>query len=431
MSKVLHTRVYKRSRKSHGKTVSTYRGYFTLEQNGLRVWKSLGTPDRAIAEKRMMAFALEAQREQEGMISPRSIRTAAGKTLLELLTGYESDLTSQGRVRKHIHNTVTRIRRIVKETGWRGAGDVRPNAFVEWRATLVCSAKTKKEYQISFCAFLNWLVRTEQILANPLARIDTVETRGRQVRPSRSFSEDELRRLWKVAGKRQLAYQVMLYTGQRKSEVRALVWSDLHLEEVKPFALFRDGTMKDKDKRAVPLRAEIAAAFRAIRPADFNPTQKVFWFCWPTYDILRGDLKRAGIEHKDSLGRVVHFHSFRKTWQTMGVRYGINQRAAQEVLGHSDANLTAKAYTDVPALALHDEIAKLPWITDSEPVAQHGAQNSGVSRPSTSLADIMGQFIEALKVTEAGELRGLLASPVTPLHQFKLAARVGIEPTTK
>ena len=115
----------------------------------------------------------------------------------------------------------------------------------------------------------------------------------------------------------------------------------------------------------------------------------------------------------------------------MGVRYGINQRAAQEVLGHSDANLTAKAYTDVPALALHDEIAKLPWITDAETVAQHGAQNTGVSRPSTSLADIMSQFNEAVKVTEAGELRGLLASPVTPLHQFKLAARVGIEPTTK
>lgn len=44
------------------------------------------------------------------------------------------------------------------------------------------------------------------------------------------------------------------------------------------------------------------------------------------------------------------------------MRYGINQRVAQEVLGHSDANLTAKVYTDVPALALHTEIAKLPWI---------------------------------------------------------------------
>jgi len=73
-------------------------------------------------------------------------------------------------------------------------------------------------------------------------------------------------------------------------------------------------------------------------------------------------LKRAGIERVDALGRSAQFHSFRKTWQTLGVRYGINQRVAQDVLGHSDANSTAKVYTDVPTLSLHTEIAKLPWI---------------------------------------------------------------------
>jgi hypothetical protein len=45
-------------------------------------------------------------------------------------------------------------------------------------------------------------------------------------------------------------------------------------------------------------------------------------------DILIGDLKRAGIERKDGLGRVVHCRSFRKTVQSLGVRNGINQRAA-------------------------------------------------------------------------------------------------------
>jgi integrase len=97
-----------------------------------------------------------------------------------------------------------------------------------------------------------------------------------------------------------------------------------------------------------------------MKPADVEPTQRVFWWSWPTYDILIADLKRAGIERKDGLGRVVHFHSFRKTMQSLGVRYGVNQRAAQEILGHSDANLTAQSYTDVASLQLHDEIAKLP-----------------------------------------------------------------------
>jgi len=104
------------------------------------------------------------------------------------------------------------------------------------------------------------------------------------------------------------------------------------------------------------------------------------------------NIDRTGIERKDALGRVVHFHSFWKTWQTLGVRNGINQGVAQEVLGHSDANLTAKNYTDVPALALHSELAKLPWIGDGKCGALMGAQNPGVSGPAVSLADVLLQL---------------------------------------
>jgi hypothetical protein len=75
-----------------------------------------------------------------------------------------------------------------------------------------------------------------------------VDVRGKQVRTSRALTEDELRRLLAVAGKRRLAYLTLLYTGQRKSEVRALVWGDLHLDGgAQPYALFRESTTKDKD----------------------------------------------------------------------------------------------------------------------------------------------------------------------------------------
>ena len=77
--------------------------------------------------------------------------------------------------------------------------------------------------------------------------------------------------------------------------------------------------MKDDDKRAVPLRRELAAELRVLKPEGIEPTKRVFWFRWPTYDLLRSDLKRAGIERKDGLGRVVHFHSFRKTLRSLGV----------------------------------------------------------------------------------------------------------------
>ena len=431
MSKVLHTRVYKRTRKSHGKAVTTYRGYYTLEMGGVRVWKALGTPDKAIAEKRIMEFALQAQREQEGFAAPRSMRETAAKTLPALVGEYEKELESRGVARKHLHDTITRMRRIFAETGWRTIRDVDPDSFVTWRATLKSSPKTKKEYQISLNAFLNWLTGIGRLERNPLTKVDTVPTRGKQVRQYRAFTEEELARLFAVAGKRLLAYQTLLYTGQRKSEVRALVWSDLHLESDKPYVLFRVDTMKDDEKRAVPLRRELAAQLLASRPKDFDPTQRVFWWCWPTYDILMGDLKRAGIERKDGRGRAVHFHSFRKTMQSLGVRFGINQRAAQEILGHSDANLTAQAYTDVASLQLHDEIAKLPWIPTDGSGAQHGAHFSVVPRPAMSLTDILRQLQLLAQATGTDGLGHQMASTGTPGQIIEMAARAGIEPATK
>ena len=146
---------------------------------------------------------------------------------------------------------------------------------------------------------------------------------------------------------------------------------------------------------------------------------------------MMGHLKKAGIERKDGLGRVVHFHSFRKTLQSLGVAYGMNQRAAQEILGHSDANLTAQAYTDVPSLQLHDEIAKLPWISPEGNVAQHSAQNSGVSSPVVSLADILRQLELLAQATGTDGIGHSMAPSVVAGHFSEMAARAGIEPATK
>ncbi len=208
------------------------------------------------------------------------------------------------------------------------------------------------------------------------------------------------------------------------SEVRALVWGDLHLDVERPYALFREGTTKDKDKRAVPLHVGLAALLMAKRPGNVADTLPVFGDAFPTYKQLLADLERAGIPHRDALGRSAHFHALRKTWQTLGVRYGINQRAAQEVLGHSDANLTAKVYTDVPALALHDEVAKLPWLGG-------GAQLRAPNGPKTGIPqrfrELLGELLNLAKdaVPEATSDKKAASEEAA-----KLGAGAGFEPAT-
>lgn len=464
--------VFRPSRLVNGKRVLSrvFCGRYSLDKGMTPVRVSLNTPDREVARKRLRAIVLEKQREAEGIVAPKAVRIAAGTQLGQLVDDCEADLRGRELNPKHVRDTTTRVRRMIAENSWKVLSNIWADEFVKWRANLQLSPKTKKEFHLSANAFLNWLVQTDRLLTNPLAKVPHVETRGKQVRPCRAFTEEELRRLFAVAGRRRLAYQMLLYTGQRKSEVRALMWSDLHLDEAKPYALFRESTTKDKDKRAVPLRPEIVEELEALRPKPNEAhmlAKPVFWFRWPTYDLLRGDLNRAGIERVDALGRSAHFHSFRKTWQTLGVRYGINQRVAQEVLGHSDANLTAKVYTDVPALALHTEIAKLPWIeaqtaasgavvdpaadvvsvasqtvpadahTKSElPTsdcahAQRSAQIFVRSGHPSSLADICDQFVASVNVSHVEDFSHVLTSLVTSWRKDEMAARAGIEPATK
>src|SRR5258708_28597650 len=124
------------------------------------------------------------------------------------------------------------------------------------------------------------------------------------------------------------------------------------------------------------------------------------------------DLVHAGNSGRGALGRVVHFHALRKTFQTLGANSGMNQRAAQELLDHSDPTLTATVYTDVNALQLQAEVDKLPWIDST---AEHSQK-----APETVCASSLGQLISKLMTAS----KRLGSVPLITLSQsVKLVAR--------
>jgi integrase len=336
-----------------------------------------------------------------------AMREAAAAPLASLLAQYKADLSGRGLAAEHVKATVARIERIVSALKWKRLADVRPDSFVAWRSRQTFSAKTKKEYQTSANAFFNWLVRMGKMTANPLAKVDRVDIRGKAVRKSRAFTVDEFAKLCKVApAGRRLAYLFLVYTGARKNEVAALRWSDLNLGE-KPAVLFRSETTKDKDSRPVPLKPELAAL---LREANGKDSSGVVFAPFPSDDALHADLRRAGIERKDATGRVLHFHAFRKTFQTWGAVAGIGQRSAQEMLGHSDPSLTAGVYTDVAALQLHSEVAKLPWVGAQSGVAIDAQKCARIATPSR-FRGLLAELIELAKdVLPEGEKTDLPAS---------------------
>jgi hypothetical protein len=93
-----------------------------------------------------------------------------------------------------------------------------------------------------------------------------------------------------------------------------------------------------------------------------------------------------------------------------------------------DPSLTARAYTDIAALALDPEIAKLPWISRAEKSTQRGTQKSGNQGHLASLRVIEGQLHEIPQVTVDGVLSPFLTLSGTSGQRREMVVGTGFEP---
>jgi integrase len=367
-----------------------YVGSYSLARGEKPRRVALHTTSKPVAKKMLRGIIERKQMEREGMLAPEQMRSAAALPVTDLVSQYEADLKGRGLSPSHVKESVARISRIVGGARWSRLGDITASSFVAWRSRFEGSAKTKKEYQTSIKAFLNWLVRFGRIAVNPLANVDRVETRGKAARLSRSYTPTEFSKLLSVASdSRRIVYQFLVSTGLRKNELKTLRWQAVDLENGVAKIVGKGGRA-----RVVPLRPELVSEIKVYaeryEQAGGAPVNDALVFePFPSDDALHADLRRAGIARKDASGRVVHWHAFRKTFMTWGASSGVGQRSLQAVLGHSTPVLSANVYTDVEALPLRGEVAKIPWIGDA-PI----------------------DALKPLKTTTSARFRGLLAELV-------------------
>jgi hypothetical protein len=96
----------------------------------------------------------------------------------------------------------------------------------------------------------------------------------------------------------------------------------------------------------VPLHTDLAAELRELVRESPLDRCRIFTVGGKMYWTFKADLLRASIEAFIASGRKADFHSRRYTFATRLAQKGVSQRLAQELIRHSDANLTAKLYTD-------------------------------------------------------------------------------------
>lgn len=322
--------------------------------------QSLKVRDKRTAQGRMLEFITLQEREACGILSSRKHREAANALLEPLLRAYLQDLQAQQCAAAHVETRGLLIRRIARDADWKTIRHISAESFVGWRAKLKSlSPRTLNNYLADMRAFLNWLVRTENLAENPLVGVQKVKAHAK-ARPRRAISDEEIARFLALApADRRMVYLIALHTGLRRNEIKQLEWQDVFLDDSSPFIKLRAATTKNRKGDTVVIHPELHAELSKLRSDSTLPRSRVVSM-FAGLDPFKKDLAAAGIPFVDERGLRFDFHAMRMTFNTRMAIGNIPTRSCMQAMRHSDEKLTTRVYTDASRLNVAAHIASLP-----------------------------------------------------------------------
>jgi site-specific recombinase XerD len=179
-------------------------------------------------------------------------------------------------------------------------------------------------------------------------------------------AENPDRRIPGLAERDRLVLVALVTTGLRRSELVALDWRDVVLDESQPSLLVRRG--KGGKPRRQPLPRELAAQLSALwRRRDPRPDEPVFCglaggrlHATTLAAIIGRAASRAGLEKR------VTAHTLRHTAATWLRQATGDARIVAEYLGHADLT-TVSRYTHVANTELHAAVESLADYANLKP----------------------------------------------------------------
>jgi integrase len=363
--------LFKQRRRKGGKVVLSECWHIRFrDPKTRRLVTFTGYADRQATEQLAARLVREASRHAEDMGPPASVAKGGESAMPALLDRFERDLRSAGRTEKHIQMRLAHCRQTAAALRWSVARDLDAGRLQQWLAErrapgeASISGRTAAHWLTSLKAFGYWLVRVKALGANPLADAsgptvtDTPHAR-------RTLSPKELAVFFQsVAGDfrglsgpdRAILYRVAAGTGLRRNELASLTSESFHLTDT-PTVTLAAGFAKNRKAAVLPLSPTLAKLLRAWMKGRVG-------LLWPgtwidrSAKMLRGDLKRAGIEYKTAAG-VFDFHSWRSQYISDLARAGVPLQVAQKLARHSDPRLTASTYTRLSIQDLAEAVKRL------------------------------------------------------------------------
>ena len=285
-----------------------------------------------------------------GLLNRSSLESS--KPLDKQLEDFEQSLLAKGVTPKHCEQTIKTLQTIFDDCGFVFWSDVAKNKVERYLNKLTISQRTHNFYLKAAKQFCKWMVDEGRATASPLKSLKPLTITVRKVN-RRSLEPEEFcmllesteeaeDRFGMTGHDRAVLYTLAVETGYRAGELRSLKVGDFD---------FKNGIVKvwqtntkNKKLAIATLEPETAAELKAML-SNKLPNVHAFNIPPKTSLMIKADLEEAGIDYKDDEGRVHDFHALRHDTGTFLAAAGITPKDAQQIMRHSDINLTMNIYT--------------------------------------------------------------------------------------
>ena len=319
-------------------------------------------------------------------------RLAALKPIAELLNSFKESLESGDRDAKHVRQVFAMASRVVEGIGARNLGDINAHSVERCLREMregdgSVRAQTSNHYLAAIKQFCSWAVARGLLAANPVRHVKKLNASLDRALVRRALSLTELRRLLTAteAGgehhgltgiQRSLIYRLALETGLRANELATLKVSSFDLDQEPRLRLAAKNAKNRKDS-VIPLRPALAQRLKeAVQGLGaWDPVFPVHR-SWRSSEMLKADLRTAGVPVADDEGRIADFHALRHTFVSNAFQAGGSPKTVQEAARHSTPMLTVGTYAHSGDNDLRDLLNALPDL-DGEPDSAEAMRATG------------------------------------------------------
>jgi len=365
-----------------------------------------------------------------------NVRVESGRDLSIHLSDWKDSLIADGSTDQHANQKYQRVKRILDLCKYKRFCDISASQVqqkISKIKNIVLKAKGKglkrrliptetdaasdstKRYYLQACKqFTKWAFEDNRVSNNPLAHLTNIKAESEERAP---LSPEELQWLlyetersmerYRISGKeRTLVYRFASETGFRAGEIRKLDVCDFDLENQR--VKLAGKCTKNRKDAFLPLRADMvgllkehfrgklpnAKAFKL--PSKYNMAEmlrKDISYArekWTEIakdfpELYRQKVESKFLEWQKDQGNV-DFHSLRHTFGTMLAASGVHPKVAQDLMRHSDINLTMSRYTHTLHGQTLEAVESLPDLGDLEAVelqatGTDGKALNGATRP--------------------------------------------------